>query len=116
MTGMARGRRLALGLATLIWLLAVVPADAQKGKKEPEGLIGKIDLMTTKGVEAVKGEWRYHEVTTGVGPKKNEIEPAGRHDLKGVGKVFGFPGGNCRKKVAYNEKGCQPYDGMVFNE
>ena len=40
-----------------------------------EGLIGKIDLMTSKGVEAVKGEWRYAEVTTGVGDKGNEIEP-----------------------------------------
>src|SRR5262249_29188158 len=25
--------------------------------------------------EAVKGTWRYHEVTTGTGPRKNEIEP-----------------------------------------
>src|SRR5262249_5357253 len=40
-----------------------------------EGLIGKIDLATTQGVEAVKGEWRYHEVMTGVGPDKNGIEP-----------------------------------------
>src|SRR5262245_61497921 len=40
-----------------------------------EGLIGKIDLMTKEGVQAVKGEWRYHEVTTGVGAKKNELEP-----------------------------------------
>lgn len=40
-----------------------------------EGLIGKVDLMTKKGVGEVKGEWRYHDVTTGVGPKKNELEP-----------------------------------------
>lgn len=40
-----------------------------------DGLIGKIDLMSKKGVEEVKGEWRYHEVMTGVGPKKNELEP-----------------------------------------
>ena len=42
---------------------------------QPKGLVGKIDLMSTKGVEAVKGEWRYAEVTTGVGDKGNEIEP-----------------------------------------
>ncbi len=58
-----------------VWLLAAGPTDAQKGKKDPEGLIGRINLMTTQGVQAVKGEWRYHEVTTGVGPKMNEIEP-----------------------------------------
>src|SRR5262249_11798918 len=40
-----------------------------------EGLLGKIDLATTAGVAEVKGAWRYHVVTTGVGPKKNEIEP-----------------------------------------
>jgi hypothetical protein len=40
-----------------------------------DGLIGKIDLMKTEGVEAVKGQWRYAVVTTGVGDKKNEIEP-----------------------------------------
>jgi hypothetical protein len=40
-----------------------------------EGLIGKIDLATTKGVEHIKGEWRYHEVNTGTGPARNEIEP-----------------------------------------
>ena len=49
----------------------VRPADAQ----QPEGLIGNINLMTSKGCEEVKGEWRYAEVTTGVGEKKNEIEP-----------------------------------------
>jgi hypothetical protein len=40
-----------------------------------EGMIGKVNLATAKGVEAVKGEWRYAEVTTGVGPMQNEIEP-----------------------------------------
>jgi hypothetical protein len=50
-------------------LLSPAVANAQ------EGLIGKVNLATTKGVEQVKGEWRYHEVMTGVGPAKNEIEP-----------------------------------------
>src|SRR5262245_11024273 len=64
------GRCAALGAAALAWVLAgVSAAPAQTGQ------IGKIDLMTSKGVEQVKGEWRYHEVITGVGPKKNEIEP-----------------------------------------
>src|SRR5881397_2599038 len=47
-----------------------------------EGMVGAIDLMTAKGVAEVKGEWRYHEVTTGTGPKHNEIEPKahGRFD------------------------------------
>src|SRR4051794_31513375 len=49
--------------------LAVVTASAQ------DGLIGKINLMAQKDVDAVKGQWRYAEVTTGVGPKMNEIEP-----------------------------------------
>jgi hypothetical protein len=31
--------------------------------------------MKSAGVRAVKGRWRYHEVTTGTGPKKNDIEP-----------------------------------------
>ena len=57
----------ALALAALF--LAAPAVHAQKG------LIGKIDLATTKGVEHVKGEWRYHDVMTGVGPKENEIEP-----------------------------------------
>jgi hypothetical protein len=63
------GRCAALGVA-FAWVLAGgSTATAQSGQ------IGKIDLATSKGVEAVKGEWRYHEVTTGVGPKQNEIEP-----------------------------------------
>lgn len=57
------------GLLLLCAMAAVSQATAQ------EGLIGKIDLMSSKGVEAVKGEWRYTEVTTGVGEKGNEIEP-----------------------------------------
>ena len=48
--------------------------------------------------------------------QENEIEFPGRHNLKGVGEIVGFPRANCREEVAYNEKGCQPYDGMVFNK
>src|SRR5438270_2677811 len=63
------GRCAALG-AAFAWVLAgAAAARAQTGQ------IGKIDLMTSEGVAEAKGEWRYHEVTTGVGPKKNEIEP-----------------------------------------
>jgi hypothetical protein len=51
-------------------LLLGAPAVAQQ-----KGLLGKINLATTAGVEQVKGEWRYHVVTTGVGKDKNEIEP-----------------------------------------
>jgi hypothetical protein len=67
---MRRGRlspRIALALAAIVGFAA--RASAQ------EGLLGKVDLMTSAGVEAVKGEWRHHEVTTGVGPKQNELEP-----------------------------------------
>ncbi len=60
----------------ITWILVaaaiVVLAPAARAQ---EGLIGKIDLMSSKGVEAVKGEWRYAVVTTGVGDLKNEIEP-----------------------------------------
>jgi hypothetical protein len=63
------GRGAALG-AACAWVLATAAATGAQ-----QGQIGKIDLMTSKGVEQVKGEWRYHEVTTGVGPKKNEIAP-----------------------------------------
>lgn len=52
-------------------VLFLAPVRAQ----QPEGRIGAIDLMIGKGVEAVKGEWRYADVTVGVGPKKNEVEP-----------------------------------------
>lgn len=54
---------------SIFTLLLAGAASAQ------EGLIGKVDLMTTKGVEAIKGEWRYAEIMTGVGPKMNELEP-----------------------------------------
>ena len=57
------------GLALAACLIAAAAAHAQTG------LIGKIDLATTKGVHEVKAEWRYHDVMTGVGPKENEIEP-----------------------------------------
>lgn len=43
--------------------------------QQADGKLGAIDLMTAKGCEAVKGEWRYAEVMVGVGPKNNEIEP-----------------------------------------
>jgi hypothetical protein len=56
-------------LSTLAGLLLPAAAYSQ------EGLIGTINLATTKGVQQIKGEWRYHEVITGVGPNKNEIEP-----------------------------------------
>jgi hypothetical protein len=73
------GRCAALGAAALCLTLAgTSTTTAQKEKKVQKnlpGLIGRIDLMTTSGVEQVKGEWRFHEVTTGVGPKKNELEP-----------------------------------------
>ena len=61
--------RAALALAALL-----VPASAALTQ---DGLIGKINLMKSDGAQAVKGEWRYAEVTTtGVGPKKeNELEP-----------------------------------------
>jgi hypothetical protein len=57
------------------WVLATLLAIGLGQAQAQEGLVGKIDLMTAKGVEAVKGEWRYAEVTTGVGEKNNEIEP-----------------------------------------
>jgi hypothetical protein len=59
------------GMAVAVLGLGGLSAQAQ----EKKGLIGSIDLMTKKGVEEVKGEWKYHDVTTGVGKDKNEIEP-----------------------------------------
>jgi hypothetical protein len=56
-------------------LLAAVAILSSTRTEAQEGLIGKIDLATSDGVAAVKGEWRYHPVTTGTGPKKNELEP-----------------------------------------
>lgn len=58
----------------VVSLVLGITVAASAGRAQ-EGLIGKIDLMSTAGVEAVKGQWRYHEVATGTGPKKNEIEP-----------------------------------------
>lgn len=55
-------------------IIAVVLAIAGRASAQ-DGLIGKINLASSKDVAAVKGEWRYHVVTTGVGPQKNEIEP-----------------------------------------
>lgn len=56
-----------------VWAVGIGSGQAQSQKKD--GKIGAIDLMTAKGVEQVKGEWKYHPVMTGVGPQKNEIEP-----------------------------------------
>jgi hypothetical protein len=63
-------RRPALLLAA-VGVLTATPAV----RAQTDGLVGKINLMTSQGVADVKGEWRYHEVRTGVGPKHNEIEP-----------------------------------------
>src|SRR5262245_36588919 len=58
------------------FLVAILMSAAgAAGARAQDGLIGRIDLMSSKGVAAVQGEWRYHVVTTGVGAKKNEIEP-----------------------------------------
>ena len=78
-----RIRTIALA-ATAAFLLAGA-ARAQ------EGLIGKINLATTKGVEEVKGEWRYADVTTGVGPDKNEIEPKAHGAFDDEGAVDDLP-------------------------
>src|SRR5262245_12319464 len=58
------------------WIAAAafVLASASVGDAQ-EGLIGKINMATTQGVADIKGEWRYHPVMTGTGPKENEIEP-----------------------------------------
>src|SRR5262245_49245824 len=65
-----RAGRCASFAAAFAWVrAAAAAAGAQQGQ------FGKIGLVTSKGVEQVKGQWRYHEITTGVGPKKNEIEP-----------------------------------------
>jgi hypothetical protein len=64
-----RRKTLASGFALAVLLLGSPAVHAQKG------LIGKINLATKEGVAEVKGEWRYHDVVTGVGPKENEIEP-----------------------------------------
>ena len=59
----------------LLALLALLLAGAGTAQAQ-KGLVGKIDLMSSQGVDAVKGQWRYAVVTTGVGAKKNEIERA----------------------------------------
>src|SRR5262249_396687 len=68
--------RFAMMIALIAGMVHCASALAQ------EGMIGIVDLMTAKGVAEVKGAWRYHEVTTGTGPKHNEIEPKahGRFD------------------------------------
>jgi hypothetical protein len=60
--------RLGLGLMAL-FLGSQQPVLGQQGR------LGAIDLMKADGVAAVKGEWRYADVTTGVGAMNNEIEP-----------------------------------------
>jgi len=63
---------LLMGLAASgVWLAA----DGTPAQEKKDGKIGAIDLMSSKGCAAVKAEWRYHEVVTGTGDKKNEIEP-----------------------------------------
>jgi hypothetical protein len=57
------------------WLIVVAGLLWPAAAHAQDGLLGKIDLATTNGAAQVKGEWRYHEVTTGVGPAGNEIEP-----------------------------------------
>jgi hypothetical protein len=57
------------GVCFLALAIGVTSLSAQ------EGMLGKIDLATTTGVEAIKGEWRYSPVMTGTGKEGNEIEP-----------------------------------------
>ncbi|OAI45203.1 hypothetical protein AYO44_13015 [Planctomycetaceae bacterium SCGC AG-212-F19] len=65
----ARAGRILLAVFAAVLLLNAALAQGQDGK------IGTIDLLTGKGVEEVKGEWRYIDAFTGTGDKKNEIEP-----------------------------------------
>jgi hypothetical protein len=67
-----RGISMAVPALAFVFMAGV---QGQDKTKDLPGMIGPIDLMTGKGVEAVKGEWRYADVMTGVGDKKNEIEP-----------------------------------------
>jgi hypothetical protein len=71
-TGNHRDRARRLGT----WLLAAagVLLFGAEGRCQ-KGLVGKINLATSEGAAAVKGQWRYHAVITGTGPQKNEIEP-----------------------------------------
>ena len=64
-------RAAAAAVLAALLVSGLLPVDAQ----DKDGKIGTINLASPKGCEAVKGEWRYHDVTTGVGEKKNEIEP-----------------------------------------
>ena len=63
--------RIVIAAAALAVALGVAarPADAQ---------INEIDLRTTEGVKAVKGEWRYHDVkiveVDGTGPDKKPVK------------------------------------------
>jgi hypothetical protein len=61
--------------ACTLFVAILTSAAAAACARAQDGLIGRIDLMTSNGAAEVKGEWRYHVVTTGVGDKKNEIEP-----------------------------------------
>src|SRR5687768_9042648 len=62
--------RIGLGIG-----LAILFLGGPDAARAQQGRVGVIDLMKADGVAAVKGEWRYAEVTTGVGEKSNEIEP-----------------------------------------
>jgi hypothetical protein len=62
-------------LVALCLALAGLQTGPGAQAQDKDGKVGAIDLMSTKGVEAVKGEWRYADVMTGVGQMKNEIEP-----------------------------------------
>ena len=108
-----------------IIIAAVLALTMNSSVRAQDGLIGKINLMSSKDVAAVKGEWRYHVVTTGVGPKKNEIEPKahGTFDDSGwevlkpetLGKPRGV-GGYCwcwyRIKITIPESvGGKPFEG-----
>lgn len=55
--------------------LAIAGAGIAPGQDKKDGKLARLNLLTSADVEAVKGEWRYHDVTTGVGPQKNDIEP-----------------------------------------
>jgi hypothetical protein len=63
-------------IASTVTVCAAILGPAPALYAQTDGLIGKIDLMKSDDVAKVKGEWRYHEVLTGVGAKQNEIEPA----------------------------------------
>ncbi len=64
--------RLLVAWSFALALLGLAQGAAQA---QPKGMIGSVNLMSKKGADDVKGEWKYHEVKTGVGKDKNEIEP-----------------------------------------